>query len=140
MWKFPLLPVALVTMPLSAYCADITAVGFTAGVSESCSGVVNGQAFLTSTFDFYYNGGKVILSASSDGTGSVSVQEKITLHISNTAGSSKWSYDFPSQGWELDPVDLQRKFKPGFNRVSATLNAIKGGCVSATPLWLSNQP
>lgn len=126
---------------MPANSADATAVGVTAGVPQACTGVVKGQTFFSSSFDFYYAGGQVILASGADGTGSISVEEKLAILVYPPGGgSNRWSYLFPSQGWQLDPVDLQKKFRPGLNKVSVTLSAIRGGCVSSTPIWLSNQP
>lgn len=124
--------------------APLTAVGITAGVPANCTDVAPGQTFFSASFSFYYDGSsKVMFASQPDGSGDTTVDDKIIMLITHPDGTvAKFKYDYYAPGNQtlLAPKDLSKKFQPGMNQVSVTLSDVYGGCIVATPLWLTAQP
>ena len=124
--------------------APLSSVGITAGVAVNCEEVAKGQTFFSATFNFYYDGySKIVFSSQPDGTGATSADDKVIIMITHPDGSvGKFKYDYllPDNNNPLPPKELCKKFQPGVNQVTVTLSDTQGGCVWASPMWLTTQP
>ena len=127
--------------------ADLDSVSVTAGIGGTCAGIIQGETFYKSTFNFDYVGaGRIMLSGLPDGTGNTYVDDRISIQVGHPDGTeSIYKHDY-SNGCnarrnELAPVDITNYFAVGSNQVTVRLKDKCGVCVGAdTPIWITTQP
>jgi hypothetical protein len=106
-----------------------------------------GQVFFTVAKQVDYQGGPVLLSGKSDGTGTTVVDDAIRIRVTHADGSTAvFEHKYASPAFPLcggpyperaDPKDLSSYFKTGVNIVVIELYDICGVHQSAESLWLS---
>ncbi len=123
-----------------ASVAPVVAGSFTGGI-EPRAVVTQGETFFKATISrVVYDSGAVVLAGSKDGSAGTLVDDVLivkVVHADKTTSTFKHDYSNGCGGpSSLPPTDLSSKFKPGANKVTATLKDACGGAVSSGALWL----
>lgn len=100
--------------------------------------------FYQNTSDFVYQGGTVILSSNSEGTGQISTDDRVKIKVTHPNGSvSNYEYTFGyPQRWGVevtDPVDVTYLFDHGRNKVEISYENTYPGGASSTAYYLTVQ-
>lgn len=103
-----------------------------------------GETFLSKQFKIQYWGGKVLVSSTALGDGSIFVDDVLDIKVIRPDGTEKYrlvdfSRDCLASGPD-DPQDITDLFLVGKNTVEITLFDACGGSVASSALWLVNIP
>lgn len=95
--------------------------------------------FFTKTVTITYSGGKVVLAAKRDGTGTILVDD--VLHV--TGPRNALTVDFShgcsvnlSTGGDIPPLDISALLQPGQNAVTLSFADACGGFAANSDIWL----
>lgn len=103
-----------------------------------------GETFLAKQFKVQYRGGRVLVSSTALGDGSIFVDDVLDIKVIRPDGSEKYrlvdfSGDCLASGPE-DPQEITDLFLTGKNTFVITLFDACGGSVGSSALWLVNIP
>jgi hypothetical protein len=103
-----------------------------------------GESFLSQRFKINYWSGKILISSSIQGDGSIFVDDAINIQVVRPDGSDRvqlidLSRDCTGTGPDK-PQDISDLFLIGKNSVEITLFDACGGSVGSSILWLVNLP
>ncbi len=103
-----------------------------------------GETFFSKQFKVQYSGGKVVVSSTELGDGSIFVDDVLDIKVIRPDGTEKYrlvdfSRDCLATGPD-DPQDITDLFLSGKNTVEFTLFDACGGSVASSALWLVNIP
>lgn len=103
-----------------------------------------GETFLSSQFNVNYWGGKVLLSSTAKGDGSIFVDDSLSIRVIRPDGTEKSAVlDFSKScmGTGPDtPQEVTDLFLFGKNTVEISLSDACGGFLGSSMLWLVNSP
>lgn len=106
--------------------------------------LAKGEIFFTTEFAVRYFEGRLVLSSNSRGSGSVFVDDALSLTVTHPDGtrvSRLWDLSNSCLGTgPVDPLEVTELFARGKNRVQLQLRDLCGGSVASSILWLVNLP
>ena len=128
----------------SATASGGTPISFTAGIKPR-SPAASPEIFYEASFSVDYQGGPVLLSGKSDGTGSTLVDDELIITVIGSdlvARSYVKDYSNNCRGglYSAPPTDISSRFRFGINRVHVVLmdkcGLGPGAAESASSFWL----
>jgi hypothetical protein len=99
------------------------------------------EAFFTTTITVNYIKGKLKMSGSAAGTGTMLVDDALVLHVTRPDGTTvAFSHDFDkvpcTPATPSKPIDISPMFQPGANKLTVALQDMCGGSEGSSAIWL----